>query len=248
MTSSQDIPAASFEPFPYVTKPWFTKGAEQNEKDLEILQEKALELDATRATIITTDKIVVDDRAGQFKCRIPPCKHYNRNLMCPPHSPKPWETRQIVNNFKRAILVRKECDPVGTVNPGYITKMDPEEAHKVSHKFRMLEHELTILINRLEGEAFHMGYHMAMGFGAGTCFWCSLKHSKDGYIPLRVICEGIKSGECSFPDMTRPSMEASGMDVYTTVTNAGWPIYVVGQRSDPTKVECVGAHGLLLVY
>lgn len=125
----------SYEVLPYVNKPWFTKGSEEIAKDLELLTQKALELGATRSATILVDKIAVDNRAG-YKCRIPPCNQYGKNLMCPPNSPKPSETRELLKDYRQAILIRKEFDPEGTCHPGYVV-MPPEEAAKAIHTFRM---------------------------------------------------------------------------------------------------------------
>lgn len=58
----------------------------------------------------------------------------------------------------------------------------------------------------LEKEAFLSGFHKALAFGAGPC----------------TVCETCDTGEpCRFPELARPSMEASGMDVYETVRRCG---------------------------
>ena len=241
MTSSDEV-----EILPYVSKPWFTKGPEQIEKDMESLAHEALGLGATRATVIPTDKIVVDERCAH-KCWVPPCVQYGVNLMCPPYAPKPSQTKEMVNKYKKAILIRKEFDP-NILVPGYVI-LPPEESARAITKFRMYEHDINVIVNRIEGEAYHLGYYLALGYGAGTCFWCGLKHlSPDGSLPLRVPCEGLKTGVCSAIRKARPSMEACSIDVFATTTNAGWPIYVIGQRSDPAKIDCAGAHGLVLIY
>jgi len=59
---------------------------------------------------------------------------------------------------------------------------------------------------RVEKEAFLAGFHKALVFGAGPCPLCS---------PCPV------EGPCRHPKRARPSMEACGMDVYTTARNAG---------------------------
>lgn len=58
----------------------------------------------------------------------------------------------------------------------------------------------------LEKEAFLSGFHKALAFGAGPCTLCN-------------TCDTGKP--CRFPELARPSMEASGMDVYETVRRCG---------------------------
>lgn len=61
----------------------------------------------------------------------------------------------------------------------------------------------------LEKAAFLQGYPKALVFGAGPCPVC------DDCPP---------AGPCRHPDRARPSMEASGMDVYATAAAAGLPL------------------------
>jgi predicted metal-binding protein/SAM-dependent methyltransferase len=58
----------------------------------------------------------------------------------------------------------------------------------------------------LEKEAFLSGFHKALAFGAGPC----------------TLCRTCDTGKpCRFPELARPSMEASGMDVYETARRCG---------------------------
>ena len=70
--------------------------------------------------------------------------------------------------------------------------------------------EIHALIPALEQEIFLDGYFKAFGMGAGPCQLC-------------VKCAKY----CRHPDKTRPSMEACGIDVYSTVKNNGYPIKVL---------------------
>jgi predicted metal-binding protein len=66
------------------------------------------------------------------------------------------------------------------------------------------------IIPKLEREIFLDGYFKAFGMGAGPCRLCEK-------------CAKI----CRHPDKTRPSLEACGIDVYTTVRSNGYPIKVL---------------------
>ncbi len=80
---------------------------------------------------------------------------------------------------------------------------------------------------QLERKAFLAGFHKAFVFGAGPC-------------PVCQACP--EDGNCRQPDQARPSMEGSGIDVYTTARNAGI-------RLDPVKKkdQYVKYIGLLLL-
>ena len=66
------------------------------------------------------------------------------------------------------------------------------------------------IIPKLEREIFLDGYFKAFGMGAGPCELCSR-------------CAKY----CRHPEKTRPSMEACGIDVYSTVRGNGYPINVL---------------------
>lgn len=66
------------------------------------------------------------------------------------------------------------------------------------------------IIPKLEREIFLDGYYKAFGMGAGPC----------------QLCEKCAKF-CRHPDKTRPSLEACGIDVYSTVRANGYPIKVL---------------------
>ena len=69
----------------------------------------------------------------------------------------------------------------------------------------------------LERELFLAGYHKAWMMGAGPCD----------------LCDACAQGkECPTPEKARPSMEGCGVDVFTTVRNAGLKIDVVQNEDD----------------
>jgi predicted metal-binding protein len=70
--------------------------------------------------------------------------------------------------------------------------------------------DVRSIVAKLEREMFLDGYFKAFGMGAGPCYLCS---------------ECAES--CRHADTARPSLEACGIDVYTTVKVNGFPIKVV---------------------
>lgn len=73
---------------------------------------------------------------------------------------------------------------------------------------------------QLERKAFLAGFHKALAFGAGPCPVCS-------------SCP--EDGTCRRPDQARPSMEGSGIDVYTTARNAGIRLVPVTEKDHYAK-------------
>jgi predicted metal-binding protein len=68
------------------------------------------------------------------------------------------------------------------------------------------------IVPRLERDIFLSGFHMALGLGSGPCR----------------ICERCDTGAlCKYPELARPSMEACGINVFSTVRANGFSIEVV---------------------
>ncbi|MCG6877801.1 MAG: DUF2284 domain-containing protein [Deltaproteobacteria bacterium] len=80
---------------------------------------------------------------------------------------------------------------------------------------------------KMETHAFLSGYHKAFSLGAGPC----------------PICDKCPDdGNCRYPHKTRPSMEASGIDVYETVRHAGLKLKPATEKNQYAKY-----FGLLLL-
>jgi len=161
---------------------------------------RALSLGADAAQIISSDQVVVAEWV-RLKCQYG-CGGYGERLTCPPHSPTPEMTRQILRHYREALLLRVE----GAGGE------DEEEL-----KRRRLDEAVVAL----ERELFLAGYHRAWGLGAGPCLFCT---------------ECDPSGSCRFPHLARPSMEACGIDVYSTVRQAAWEIEVVQTLESPFRL------------
>jgi predicted metal-binding protein len=83
------------------------------------------------------------------------------------------------------------------------------------------------IVPKLERDIFLDGHFKALGFGSGPCRLCER-------------CD-IR-GRCKYPYLARPSMEACGIDVFTTVRTNGFEIEVV--RTEEQKGDY---YGLILV-
>jgi len=80
---------------------------------------------------------------------------------------------------------------------------------------------------KIELELFLSGYYKAFGLGAGPCSLCRTCAFNEG---------------CRHPDEARPSMEASGIDVFATVRKFGFKIDTVKTVKDKANY-----FGLVLV-
>ncbi len=127
------------------------------------------------------------------------------------------------------------CDGYGQylVCPPY--SPTPDEMRRVldSYERAILVHfEPTAAVKKvvasLEREIFLRGAWKALGLGAGPCYFCRR-------------CP-VEEGRCRHAERARPSMEACGIDVFTTARKAGFPIEVVR-----TRRQCPNYYGLVLI-
>ena len=95
----------------------------------------------------------------------------------------------------------------------------PEETRKVldGYESALLVHfgdsnsDVSEVIVELERKVFLSGFYKALGLGAGPC----------------ELCSACDFDDCKYPEKARPSMEASGIDVFKTARKAGFPIEVL---------------------
>lgn len=95
----------------------------------------------------------------------------------------------------------------------------PEQTQKVLDCFKQAilvhsadEADISGIVYKIEKEAFLAGFYKAFAMGAGPCDLCP-------------SCNTDKT--CRHPYKARPSMEASGIDVYKTARNNGYKIEVL---------------------
>lgn len=199
------------------------------QRDLERYRQRAIELGATDARVITTDIIPVDERV-RAKCVYPRCPWYGTNANCPPHATDIETVRRIINKYHYAILTRIEL-------PGELmTETEPENA-KQRRQAITKNYEL---VSKVESEAFYDGYHLALGLAAGPC--------KPIFCPDKE-CSALVLGQgCRNPLKARASMEGEGIDAYTLATRVGWDIYPVGKTTAASSVPHGTILGLVFIY
>ncbi len=202
---------------------------EQLQEDLEKYRQRALELGATDAKIITTDNVVVDERV-LAKCTYPKCDRYGTNANCPPYAMSLDQVRKVVNNFRYAIFTRMQRPTEEMAGREAINKRLYYPSFRKTHE----------LISKIEAEAFFDGYYLALAFACGSC--------KSIFCP-DIECSALVPGQpCRHPLRARSAMEGVGMDVFTMATKVGWDIYPIGEATPPSEVPCGAAFGLVLIY
>jgi predicted metal-binding protein len=209
-----------------MTKPFQMMSQSEIDIQMKSLLEEGLNAGMSQAAVIGADKIVVDERV-YYKCRN--CSGYGNSLGCPPFVLKPSETRELLKLYHYGIIYRKLESP---------ERFCGAEAERNKNWSQQVSRDVQETIATLEGSAFYKGFYFALAFGGGRCKLCSL----DG------DCKGLETRTCLQPFKKKPSMEAAGIDVYSTLRELDWTVSVVGKASDPGGIEAVGYCGLLLVY
>ena len=202
---------------------------EQLQQDLEKYRQRAIELGATDAKIITMDKVVIDERV-LAKCTYPKCPGYGTNVNCPPYAMSLEQVRKAVNNFSYAIFIKLDVPSEHTAGREAIDK-------NLSMPYRR---KLAEIVAKIEAEAFYDGYHLALGFGSGTCKMLFCPDNE---------CHALVMGQaCPYRLKARSPMEGVGMDVYTMTAKVGWDIYPIGDNTLPSEVPYGLRLGLVFIY
>jgi predicted metal-binding protein len=172
--------------------------ADEQQDGLSALIEFARRNGASNAQVICTTDICIEEGFANL-CREPQCENYGLGAGCPPYVSGPSGFRQMLNNFRKAVVFKLEV---------------PSESLFSSDRqdiFRLL-HEIAAGI---EQSAVQMGYRNAKAFAGGSCkaLFC------EGHPKCHVLGEG---GECRNPDRARPSMSGFGINVSKLMQVAGW--------------------------
>jgi predicted metal-binding protein len=197
--------------------------------DLERYRALALESGASQAVVLPAAEVEVDERV-RLKCLVPRCLRAGETPNCPPNAPDLDLVRRAFARFSWAILFK--CDV------GPLEDYAPRRGQTEAEKRRVLSYHRpsSDVVYALEGQAYKDGYHLAMGFGGGSC--------KD-YLCQGNLCQFLDSGRCRFPHRSRPAMEAMGIDVISLIDKAGWTAYAL--VDDLSEIPCAVTVGIVFV-
>lgn len=192
----------------------------------------------TRATVIRTEQIVIDERA-RWKCIIPVCFGYGTSPCCPPYSPTAEQMQSIVSKYRYGVFFRYMPPIEDHTYPDFFVK---SAAHV---------NELNEIVGLVETEACYMGYYLSMGFKGGPCCLCGIfdpqavaEFTLGKDIPR---CPVLDGKVCYHWTRARPALEACGVDVFATARNVGWETFLIYPEHPAESLPCVSWHGLVLV-
>ncbi len=198
--------------------------------DLERYRALALKAGASEAAFIPAGEVIVDERV-RLKCQVPRCIRAGETPNCPPYAPDLDLIRRALSRYSWAILIKCNVGPIQDYAPG-------KGATKAEQRRVLSFHQKSgEIVCELERQAYKDGYHLAMGFGGGSC--------KD-YLCQGLICQFLDSGRCRFPQRARPAMEAMGIDVFDLLNKAGWPAYAL--LDDLGAIPCAVTVGIVFIH
>ena len=201
---------------------------EQLQKDLEKYRQQAIEMGATDALVITADTVVIDERVVA-KCAYPRCSGYGTNANCPPYAMTPDQVRKVIKNYRYGILAKIEV-------PRYeIAGTEAIEKNLLMPHIR----KINEIISKIEAQAFYDGHYLALAFGSGTC--------KSIFCP-DVDCRALVTGQsCPHRLKARSSMEAVGIDCFSTASRVGWDVFPIGNETSPEDIPYGLRMGMVLI-
>jgi predicted metal-binding protein len=195
---------------------------------------------AKDAKMISTEKIIIDPRV-RLKCLIPPCNMSGICINCPPYGFSHEQTKRKVNKYNNAIFFHVEVESkfiagqdVGDAFREY--NMDKKGKLLVVGAYQLLVFQIAALI---EKKAKELGYKPS-GYVAGSC--------KELLCFFHDDCSILAAQKpCRHQDISRPSMESCGMDVFKMATEVGWDIYPIGRSLNLNDVPRGILLGLVLI-
>ena len=186
------------------------------------LQKEAVELGASEAKIIAVDRIPVENEVVEM-CKAHLCSGYGKSVNCPPHVMGPGQARKWIEEYERALFFKID------VSPQVLLSEDRFETFKTVY----------VITSKLEASALEDGFPLAKALAAGSC--------KPVFCRDRTCDALLDRGECRYPSLARPSMEALGINVFKLSRDVGWEIYTILKDSDPETVPKGMLAGLLLL-
>ena len=159
----------------------------------ELIQE-ALDLGCTKAKVVLTQSISIANWV-KLHCQFG-CSQYAKLLTCPPCTPDSDEMAEILNEYKKALLINASPDT-----------------------------NVQEVVVSLENSFKNKGYYKAFALGAKPCDLCS---------PCTV------STFCQYPEKARPTLQACGIDVQSTINKNGW-------TDLPNQKPCTDSHTIGMV-
>jgi len=207
---------------------------------MEALRRAALELGASDAQVIPVADLAVDPRV-RWKCMIPKCYMSGRCSHCPPHGFSVEEVREAVSAYEQAVFFRVGVKSSIIAAPTIAESMATGVIDGQGSAFNLGGHYMLVftIVKLLGKRARQMGCRSTLGFAAGNC--------RDTLCHVQPTCQKLMTRRgCRHPNLSSPSLEASGFDVFRMAARVGWDVYPIGSRCRPESVPQGSLFGLVL--
>lgn len=194
--------------------------------DAERYARLAVELGAGAARVIPAATVEFDDRVP-LKCAVPKCFGYGTCANCPPHVPSSERMRAIMAQYDTAVTLRLD------VLPEVIVRSRETKEERVKAYASVFS-----IVGAMESAAFYDGHYLSVAFAAGSCksIFC-----RD------LDCAVLSQQKCRHNLVSRPSMEAVGIDCFRLATGLGWDVYPIGSAATAGQVPGGALLGILFV-
>lgn len=198
--------------------------AKKKQHEFNFLLDEAKRLGALEATIISSDKVVVEDRV-LLKCKTG-CDSYGKKFVCPPFTPTPDEFRKMLKEYKKVLILKfpaqaeAEEDVGRSLHKNRYSPETPSDLRERTEKFWDVwgsdKRRILLAMLALEKAAFNRGYTLAVSLTAGSCTLCAKCNME---------------ATCAHPTMARYPEHALGVNVKKTLKNAGISINFPFERN-----------------
>jgi predicted metal-binding protein len=191
--------------------------AKGKNKEFDFLLEEAKRLGALEAKIISSNKVVVEDRV-LLKCRTG-CDSYGKKFVCPPFAPTPDEFRKMLKEYRKVLIVKLPAEAEAEEDVGRSLQRNqysPEIPSGLRERTKAFweiwggdKRRILLAMLDLEKVAFNQGYTLAVSLTAGSCTLCAKCNME---------------ATCTHPTMARYPEHALGVNVKKTLKNAGMSV------------------------
>ncbi|MBI4830770.1 MAG: hypothetical protein HY801_04280 [Candidatus Lindowbacteria bacterium] len=190
------------------------------EGDLQILQDRLVELGCQRAGIIKVADLRFRESVRR-KCEYPNCGSYGNTFQCPPFAPKKEQMASCVSHSY-------EYGVVGVIYSSKEVMAIPADGNVLETFANAGEwsDKLNNIVGKIESKAHELGYYKAMGFNCGPCVCCGM-WTKPWFDKVMTgqdaaNCMVIRNGICRTHRRARPSAEPLGIDIVELIKRRGW--------------------------
>ncbi len=180
---------------------WSLEPQRRERELLELLLEQGRRYGIEEILPIATRDIAVA-RWVRLKCKYG-CRKYGTSWCCAPETPGPDETRAILAEYSRALLLR--------------AAVWNDHFYRENNRKRRVQVSVWKGVVALERLLFLRGYYKAFSLVADRCALCK---------------ECLYPDACRFPMDRRPSVESMSIDVFQTLRNVGREPRVAGDVRD----------------